>query len=154
MQTHLRNFEMHGRVCKLDRLEHLVFGFARVTSIDGRPVKDLDGNVIPADLLEESAYQFVLDFRTGAEKHQTDPDTGKVRKVADLIESCVFTPEKIQVMESSLRKQGINATINIPAVAWWIGMRVNDPDTWQKVELGQLGFFSLGGRALPAGDNE
>jgi hypothetical protein len=31
---------------------------------------------------------------------------------------------------------------------WWVGLRVNDEDTWQQVLDGRLRSFSIGGRGI------
>ena len=59
--------------------------------------------------------------------------------VAVLVESVVFTEEKMQA-------------IGIPPgtlpVGWWIGFKVLDEDVWKKVKDGTYLMFSIEGEAM------
>ena len=57
---------------------------------------------------------------------------------AYLIESVVFTDEKVAVM-------GIPEGV-LP-VGWWIGFQVTDPEVWEKVKNGTYSMFSIEGEA-------
>ena len=57
---------------------------------------------------------------------------------AVLIESVVFTDEKIRAM-------GIPAG-TLP-IGWWIGFKVLDKDVWEKVKDGTYPMFSIEGEA-------
>ena len=65
--------------------------------------------------------------------HQEDK-----RIVAKLIESVVFTEEKMKLL-------GIPAG-TLP-VGWWIGFQVQDEDVWEKVKDGTYSMFSIEGEA-------
>lgn len=58
--------------------------------------------------------------------------------VAVLVESVVFTEEKMRAM-------GIPAG-TVP-VGWWIGFRVLDEEVWEKVKDGTYLMFSIEGEA-------
>jgi hypothetical protein len=62
----------------------------------------------------------------------------RVRKTASIVESFVATPEKLAAM--GLPKDSAQT-------GWWIGMKVEDEDVWQRVKSGELKAFSLGGKA-------
>jgi len=70
---------------------------------------------------------------------------GVVRGIGRLVESVVFTEEKVQAMVASLRKQGILATIDLKCIAWWGGFKIDDPVTWAGVKSGRLKAWSIGG---------
>ena len=57
---------------------------------------------------------------------------------AVLIESIVFTEEKMRVM-------GIS--IGTLPVGWWIGFKVTDKDVWNKVKDGTYNMLSIEGEA-------
>lgn len=57
---------------------------------------------------------------------------------ADLVESVVFTEEKMQAM-------GIPKG-TLP-VGWWIGFKVLDKEVWEKVKDGMYPMFSIEGEA-------
>ena len=67
--------------------------------------------------------------------------------VAYLIESVVFTEEKMMAM-------GIPEGV-LP-VGWWIGFQVTDADVWEKVKNGTYSMFSIEGEAqrIEAKDEE
>lgn len=134
-----QQISLRGQIAKVDPAQHLVFGWFSVVSIDGRPVTDLQGDQIDAADLEASAYEFVLDVRSTTGENHT------VRGVGRLVESVVFTPEKIHAMTQSLREQGIEANLDLPAVAWWGGMRIESEEVWARITDGTLKAFSIGG---------
>ncbi|MBE6722267.1 MAG: hypothetical protein E7572_07250 [Ruminococcaceae bacterium] len=122
------------RVFKADEDKHLVFGWANISiRQDGEEILDYQQDMIDPEDLEAAAYQYVLDFRDGGEEHNPDR-----RKVARLVESCVFTADKLAAM-------GLAADA-VPQ-GWWIGFYVDDADTWGKIKDGTYQMFSIEGTA-------
>lgn len=122
------------RIFKTDEDQRLVFGWASVAiTVDGEVLEDRQHDMIDPEDLEEAAYEYVLNFRDTGEEHLPG-----YRKKGKLIESCVFTPEKQEAM-------GIPEGI-LP-VAWWIGFKIDDEDTWQRVKNGTYKMFSIEGKA-------
>lgn len=120
------------KVTKANEDKMLAFGWASV-SIDesGNQVEDWQGDMIDPEDLEQAAYQFVQFYRDGGEMHERGG-------VATLIESVVFTEEKMQAM-------GLPPG-TLP-IGWWIGFQVTDPEVWQKVKDGTYSMFSIEGTA-------
>ena len=111
--------------------QNLVFGWASIAADrDGELLVDKDGDFITPDDLEGAVYEYVLEFRTANEMHQS------VTK-GHLVESLAMTPEKEQAM-------GLPPG-SIP-YGWWVGFKV-DPDTFAKVKSGELRMFSIEGHA-------
>lgn len=120
------------RIAKSDDEKMLAFGWASVSMrIDGKVIEDWQKDIIEPEELEEAAYNYVLFFREGGEMHERGG-------AAVLIESVIFTEEKMQAM-------GIPAG-TIP-VGWWIGFKVTDKDVWEKVKDGTYQMFSIEGEA-------
>lgn len=119
--------KLAGKITKRDDEKFLVFGWASMAG-----VTDSQGDVISLDTLEKAAYDFVLHSRTGGEMHE-------VMGVATLVESIVFTPEKLAAL-------GL-AEDALPH-GWFIGFKVNDTEAWQKIKNGDYSMFSIGGRAI------
>ena len=119
-------------VKKANEDKMLAFGWANV-SIDtsGNQIEDWQGDMIDPEDLEEAAYQFVKLYREGGEMHERGG-------VATMIESVVFTEEKMQAM-------GIPPG-TLP-IGWWIGFQVTDPEVWAKVKDGTYSMFSIEGTA-------
>ena len=119
-------------VYKSDDDERLVFGWANVAvRQNGEEVVDLQEDSIDPDDLEAAVYEYVLQFGDGGEEHNPSR-----RRVARLVESCVFTPQKLNAMGLPER--------SVP-FGWWIGFRVLDDDTWAKIKDGTFRMFSIEG---------
>ena len=112
--------------------KHLAFGWANVAiRADGEEIEDWQEDIIEPEELENAAYQYVLLYREGGEMHERGG-------AAVLVESVVFTEEKMQAM-------GIPAG-TLP-IGWWIGFKVTDKDVWEKVKDGTYPMFSIEGEA-------
>lgn len=107
--------------------KRLAFGWASVANI-----VDSQGDVIDAEELEQAAYKFVRFYREGGEMHERGG-------CAELVESIVFTPEKLKAL-------GLNENALPPC--WWIGFYVTDDEVWNKVKSGEYSMFSIEGQAI------
>lgn len=120
------------KIMKSDDEKMLAFGWANVSMrVDGELIEDWQGDIIEPEELETAAYEYVRLYGDGGEMHERGG-------VAVLIESVVFTEEKMLVM-------GIPAG-TLP-VGWWIGFKVTDKDVWEKVKNGTYPMFSIEGEA-------
>lgn len=121
-------------IYKTDDSKRLVFGWASVSiTVDGVQVEDRQSDMIDPEVLEEAAYEYVLNFRDTGEEH-----ISTMRKKGKLVESCVFTEEK---------QRAIGIPAGIIPVGWWIGFRIEDDAAWEKVKNGTYRMFSIEGRA-------
>ena len=119
-------------VAKADEERHMVFGWASVAALaDGTTVEDYQKDVLEIEELEQAVYEYVLYFRDGGEMHQR-------RGVGVLVESVVFTPDKLTAM-------GIQEG-TLPN-GWWLGLKITDDDVWEKVKDGTYSMFSIEGEA-------
>lgn len=122
-------------IMKTDDDKRLIFGWASVAiKVDGEQVVDHQKDMIDPEDLEEAVYEYVLNFRDGGEEHIPN-----LRKKARMVESCMFTKEKMQAM-------GIPDGI-VPE-GWWIGFYVDDDDAWEKVKDGTYQMFSIEGQGI------
>lgn len=123
---------MDVEILKLDTEKRIAFGWAYQShTTDGKLNIDKQGDFIDdPEELETAAYNFTLHFRDAGDMH--------VRKsnIGSLVESVVFTPEKIE-------KMGLPAG-SIPT-GWWLGFYIDDDSTWAKVQKGTYKGFSIGG---------
>jgi hypothetical protein len=125
-----RKHDFH--IAKSDDEKQYIFGWAQVANNeDGSVIEDWQGDIISPEDLEQTAYSYVLDFRDTGERH--DP---ALRKKGKLIESCVFTKEKMRAI-------GIPDG-SIPE-GWWAGFHIEDPDAWAKIKSGEYQMFSVEG---------
>lgn len=120
------------KIAKSDDEKKLAFGWANVSvRADGEIIEDWQKDIIDPEELENAAYEFAELYREGGEMHERGG-------VAVMIESVVFTEEKMQAMGISVG--------TIP-VGWWIGFKVLDDDVWEKVKDGTYPMFSIEGEA-------
>lgn len=119
-------------ISKMKDDQHLVFGWANVSlTADGDVPLDWQGDITAPEVLEKAAYQYVLKYRTAGEMHEGDA-------VGYMVESCMFTKQKMEAM-------GIPEGI-VPE-GWWIGFYIPDPEVVAKVKSGEYKMFSIQGRA-------
>ena len=122
-------------ITKTDIDKRLVFGWALVSATsDGEQIIDHQGDIVDQDELEEGAYEYVLNFRDAGEEH-----VSSLRKKARMVESVVFTEEKLEAMGIP---QG-----TVP-YGWWIGFYVDDDKTWELIKSGHYKMFSIQGAAI------
>lgn len=130
-----------GDILKTDDDRRLAFGWAYVShDANGTVVIDKSGEFV-SDVreLEEAAYGFVSKAqRPSGLMHQRTTENLPV-VVGQLVESIVFTPEKIA-------KMGIPPG-TIPQGAWWVGFKV-DEATWPDIKSGKYSSFSISGKAI------
>lgn len=129
-----------GRVVKMNPDRQQVFGWAYVTHDEqGEIVVDRSGEFIEdVEVLEKAAYDFVTSSRKGGADHAREADEVIVKST--MIESIVFTPEKIKEM-------GIPSG-TIPQGAWWVGFQIHDQDIWKSYRDGRRTSFSIHGRGI------
>lgn len=121
-------------IYKTDSDKRLVFGWASIAiTVDGEQLEDRQQDMIDPEDLEESAYEYVLNFRDTGEEH-----IPTMRKKGKLVESCVFTVEKQKAM-------GIPEG-TLP-VGWWVGFKIEDDAAWERVKNGTYRMFSIEGKA-------
>lgn len=133
-----------GRVVKLNPERQQVFGWAYVThDPTGEVVVDRSGEFVEdVAVLEKAAYDFVTSSRKGGADHSRHEDRDEVVVKSTMIESIVFTPDKIKEM-------GIPSG-TIPQGAWWVGFQIHDEDIWKSYREGTRTAFSIHGRGVKA----
>lgn len=134
-KSHEDDWSFDCSISKLDEDKRQVFGWASVIEKDGRPIEDLQGDVIALEEAERAAYEFVKKSRKGGDMHRRNGEDP--HHVSDMIESFLVTPEKIE-------KMGIPE--NSLPIGWWVGFQVNDDETWDLVKKQRRTGFSVHGR--------
>lgn len=122
-------------IVKVNEAERLVFGWASVSiAKSGEQIADLQGDMIDPAELEKAAIDFMLDYRDSGVMHGKDADKRGV--TGTIVESLVFTPEKLE-------KMGL-APDAIPC-RWWIGVKIHDDEVFKAVVDGKYRMFSIEG---------
>lgn len=122
-----------GEISKRDDDKRQVFGWASVVEVGGQPVVDHQDDLIPVEVIEKAAYEYVKKSRKGGDMHRRMGDAPL--HVSDMIESFLVTPEK---------KAAMGLPDDVPT-GWWVGFQVNDEETWQMVKRGERTEFSIHG---------
>lgn len=122
-------------ILKADDDKREVFGWALVAvRKNGEQIVDHQKDVVDPDELEHAAYEYVLKFRDTGELHDAD-----LRKKGKLIESVVFTKEKMRAM-------GIPEG-TVPE-GWWVGFKIDDDNAWDGIKKGRYRMFSIEGTGI------
>lgn len=126
----IKSVTWRGEISKVDVVKGQFFGWASVAEIDGVEVVDRQGDIVPINEIEASAYTYVIESRKGGDMHArvskamagTEP-----LHTSDLIESMVFTPEKIEAL-------GLPPN-SIP-LGWWTGFqaRLDTPEGQRQIQ--------------------
>lgn len=134
------DLEWTGTISKVNEDRRLVFGWCSISKVDGQPVVDLQGDYVPIETTEDAAYKYVVTSRKGGDMHRRVSKFGVGRDepyhTADLVESFVVTPEKLQAL-------GLTQS-QLP-LGWWVGFKVNDDEQWARVKRGERPGFSIHG---------
>ena len=118
--------ETRCKLLKVDESLGLVFGFAAISTIDGEPFFDSQGDYIPDDVLLKASVDFAENSRVAKEMHAGE-QKGTV----------VFTfPLTAEVAKS--------LGIETKMTGLLIGMRPT-PEVFEKFQDGTYSGFSLGG---------
>lgn len=129
---------MGFQVAKVQEDQRVAYGWLYVcTDKAGKQVVDHSGEVISIDEIWQAAHKYVMDGRDGGVMHSRGAD-GKVKAVAKLVASMVFTKELAGAL-------GIPDGV-VPQ-GWLVGYFYHDDETWNRVKSGELRSFSLGGTA-------
>lgn len=132
-------------ILKISTAERMVFGFANVSvAKNGQIITDLQGDRIAPNELEKGAYNYVLHAREADEMH-------KGPAIGHLVESMVFTPEKLQALATDpttkeVDQEGLNVLKRLLPPRWWVGFKL-EPAAFAKVQSGEYSMFSIAGEA-------
>lgn len=123
--------EIRGTFSKVDQEKRLAFGWASVAEEGGAVLVDKQGDTLHVETLEVAVYDYNRRSRAADEMHE------RIVEDVELVESMMFTPEKIE-------KMGLDPA-SVP-VGWWVGYYVGDDDLWDGVKAGKRTMFSIRGR--------
>ena len=130
-------FKSQFKVEKFDEEQRIVYGWAMISrTTDGKEVVDAHGDTVDPGELEKAAGEFMLESRKSGVMH-------KGVAIADVHTSVVMTKE-------------IQKAMNIPdgnvPVAWFLGIKIHDQGTFEKVKKGELQMFSIQGTTQRTGN--
>jgi len=135
------SFELKADIAKVDEDNRIAFGLFSVMKIGGELVNDGEDDRVDTHEIEKAAYDYVRESREAGLNHHTTTGVG------DLIETMVFTHEKVEALKKALTAAGIKHTIEIDGEFWWGGHYVKDDTVWKGVKSGDYESWSIGGSA-------
>jgi cation transport regulator ChaB len=116
-----------AKIIKLDEEARIVWGWASVVSIDGKPLVDRQGDIISADVMTKAADRFMLDVRVAKAMHEG-------AQIGEVIHSFPLTKALGEAL-------GVHSALE----GWIVAMKVHDDGVWNRVKSGELAAFSIGG---------
>lgn len=134
------HFELEAKIAKVDEDNRIAFGLFSVMKIGGELVHDMEDDRVETHEIEKAAYEYVKESRDASVNHT---ELG----VGDLIETMVFTKEKVEALKKALTAAGIPHTIEIDGEFWWGGHYIKNDTVWKGVKSGDYESWSIGGSA-------
>lgn len=116
-----------AKIIKINDEARIVWGWASVVSIDGKPMVDRQGDIISADVMTKAADRFMIDVRVAKAMHEG-------AQIGEVIHSFPLTKELGDAL-------GVHSALE----GWIVAMKVHDDSVWNRVKSGELAAFSIGG---------
>jgi Putative phage serine protease XkdF len=129
------DFTLSGNITKLDNDQRVCWGWSSVTVDKGKPVVDLQGDIIETDDLQKAVWEFMSSDRVSATMHGRDA-SGKPVRTGTVVDSIVITADLGKALGLEPGREG-----------WFVGVKVDDPEVWAGVKDGTYSMFSIGGKA-------
>jgi hypothetical protein len=121
--------QVNAQVLKMDDEQRIVWGWAYVSTEDGKLLVDTQGESIEPVEMEKMATEFMASSRNSKVMHK-----GEV--VGDFIHSFPLTNELMKAFDIYSDREG-----------WIVGMRPRTQDVWDAYKRGEYTGFSIGGKA-------
>jgi hypothetical protein len=128
----VQDITMSFEVSKAYEAEQLVSGWANVSvNADGSLPLDWQDDIIPPQVLEKAAIEFMLNYRESGVMH-------KGAAQGTVVESIVFTKEK---------QKAIGIPDGTVPEGWFITVKLHSTELYKQVAAGKYRMFSIQGRA-------
>jgi hypothetical protein len=115
-------------VAKVDMGLQLVIGWALISSENGKPYVDSQGDEIPDEVVLPAVTAYMQRSRAGWLEHRPG-------EIGTVLLSFVLTDDIAAALGITCSRRG-----------WVVGMRVHDPEILKAFSEGRLTGFSIGGR--------
>lgn len=125
-----RNDMAKAKIIKTDEEQRIVWGWASVSTVNGAPITDSQGDQISPETMSKAADRFMQDVRTAKAMH-----TGN--QIGEVIHSLPLTKELGDAL-------GVSSAIE----GWIVAMKIHSDEVWEKVKSGEFRAFSIGGRGV------
>lgn len=112
---------------------HMVYGAALIPDMD---IYRNDGeNEYYISFSKESISKMSQDFMKEYRQHEVKTDHEDVANEVCVVESWL--------VEDSYKDKSNALGINVPVGTWFVGMKVNNVETWERIKAGELKGFSV-----------
>lgn len=120
--------QARGEIVKIDRSLGLVFGFAVVSKVDGKPFFDLQGDHVPEEAILEASTAYAIGKRDAKDEHRTSAGT--------VVHTFPLTTDIAKALGIQTSKTGL-----------LIAMKPSE-DVFAKFVSGEYTGFSIGGERV------
>lgn len=128
--------DVQATVAKVDDELGLVIGFALVCKVDGEDYVDLQGEVVPEQVMLEAATDFMLNSRAAKDMHDGD-------RAGDVVFAFPLTGDVAKALEIETKKTGL-----------LVALKPESDEILGKYRDGTYTHFSIGGLVLEAEDGQ
>lgn len=129
---------LKAEVKKVDEELGIVFGWAIISNIEGKPYVDTQGDHIPENAMLKAAARFMEGSRVAGNMHrQISPIGDRVERIGTVIFSFPLTTEISKKMGIKTKQTGL-----------MLGMKVDSAAILEKFKSGEYTGFSIGGRRI------
>lgn len=111
-----------------DDSKQIVYGVALTPGL-----RDSQGDIVEPEDIEKAAHAYLVNYRKHDVQHAEVVTGADGQAIAETVESFI-APQTMDIAGQKVLKG-----------SWVLGVHINDPDTWQKVQKGELTGFSIGG---------
>lgn len=118
---------VYVELSKVDESLGLIFGFGIVSTVDGEPLIDLQGEWIPPEEMLKASVEFMLAKREMRVQHTDD-------KAGDVIFAWPLTNETAKAFGITNSQEGL-----------MLAVRPHDPEILKQAAQGKFSGFSVGG---------
>ncbi len=129
----------------------VAYGWASVTKIGGKPVVDVQNDVIELPVLVRAVHDFMVESRVGGLMHLYKAGRpAAIRKNARDREPITIGTVVESIIVDDDFKKAVGAKTDLEG--WYIGVKVHEDQVWDMVKSGELSAFSIGGhgKRVPA----
>jgi cation transport regulator ChaB len=115
-------------ILKLDSERRIAWGWASVSTVNGKLVTDTQGDVITPTEMGKMADRFMSSARMAKAMHEGE-------QIGEVLHSLPLTAELAKAFGMETDREG-----------WIIGMKVHDDAIWKGFQEGRYKAFSIGGK--------
>jgi Putative phage serine protease XkdF len=122
------NTSRHSAITKVDDDLGIVFGWASVSAVNGRPLIDLQGDIVDDTEILKASSNFMANARLAKVMHEKG-------SIGEVLHSFPMTAEIMKAFNMYCATTG-----------WMIGMKVHDQEVLKAIREGRLSGFSIAGQ--------